>query len=157
MAAEALVETIDGPVRIVELVGKFIPVLTRFPGGDLGFRMLREVREIEGQAPLLELTNLDGQMVSVGLDHVFVRSDGSDVRAGDLRPGDRLEPGWSYPPGYGIPEAAEYDQAVRGQAWESAVVVAAVRSLGEGALYGFTVNETKSYFLTFGARCRAQV
>jgi hypothetical protein len=157
LAAEALVETIDGPVRIVELVGKAIPVLTRFRDGNLGFRMLREVRAVEPAAPLLEVTNQDGQIVAVGLEHVFVRSDGSEVRAGDLEIGEKLEPGWSYPSGYGIPAAPEYGSPVRGRPWQQAVVVTATRPLGEGALYGFSVNETKTYFLTFGARCRAQV
>jgi len=36
------------------------------------------------------------------------------------------------------------------------VVVTAIRSVGTGAQFGFSVNETKRYFLTFGAMSRAQ-
>ena len=43
LAGEALVETIDGPVEIVKLVGKVMPVLTRFEGGELGFRMMTQI------------------------------------------------------------------------------------------------------------------
>jgi len=157
LSGTALVETIDGPVPVIKLVGKAMPVLTRFRDGALGFRMMREVREVEPTAAVLELVNADGQVVAVGADHVFVRSDGREVRARDLLAGDRLEQGWSYPPGYDVPVAEEYAAAVRGRAWDPAVVVAAIRPAGEGPLFGCTVNETKSFFLTFGARCRAQV
>jgi len=157
LAPDALVETIDGPVEVVKLIGKATPVLTRFRTGALGFRMMREVREIEAAATLIELTNGDGQAVRVGLGHVFIRPDGREVRAGHLLPGDRLEPGWTYPSGYVPPDASEYDPSIRGRPWEPAVVIVAVRRLpGEKPLIGATVNETRNFFLTFGARCRAQ-
>lgn len=157
LAADALVETIDGPVRIVELVGKVMPVLTRFPDGSLGFRMMREIREIAPDAELVELVGSDGQRVRLGIDHVLVREDGSEVRAGDVRPGERLEPGWTYPAGYAVPDAGEYAPEVRGRPFERVVVVRSVEPAGQGPVFGFTVNETKRYFLTFGALSRAQV
>jgi len=156
LAADALVETIDGPVEIVKLVGKIMPVLTRFRDGSLGFRMMREIREVAPDAELVELVNADGQRVRVGLDHVLVRDDGSEVRAGEVRPGERLEPGWTYPAGYQVPDGAEYAPAVRGRQFEGPVVVAAVVPVERGPVFGFTVNETKRYFLTFGALSRAQ-
>jgi hypothetical protein len=156
LAGDALVETIDGPVEVVKLVGKAAPVLTRFHGGALGFRMMREVREV-GHGALVAIVNADGQRVCVGLEHVFVRADGREVRAGDLVPGDRLDAGWTYPAGYELPDAPEYASGQRGRPWDAAVVVAAVDPAGEGPLFGGSVNETKSYYLTFGARCRAQI
>lgn len=156
LAGEALVETIDGPVEIVKLVGKVMPVLTRFEGGELGFRMMTQIRELEPEAAVLRVTNGDGQSLRVGLDHVFVRDDGSEVRAADLEVGDRLDSGWSYPEGYELPDAGEYAQGVRGAAWSPSVVVASIDEDQPGPLYGFSVKETKSYYLTFGARSRAQ-
>ena len=90
LAADSLVETIDGPVEIVKLVGKVMPVLTRFEDGKLGFRMMTQIRELDPEADLLRLTNGDGQVLRVGADHVFVRADGREVRARELAPGDEL-------------------------------------------------------------------
>jgi hypothetical protein len=157
LAGDALVETIDGPVPVIKLVGKVIPVLTRFRDGALGFRMMREIRELVAEAPLLEIENADGQRVCVGVDHVFVRAGGGDVRAGAIVPGDRLDAGWTYPAGYEIPDAAEYQQELRGRTWDATVRVRALREVGRGPLYACSVGETKSYYLTFGARSRAQV
>ncbi len=156
LAADSLVETIDGPVEIVKLVGKVMPVLTRFDSGELGFRMMTQIRELEPEAPLLRLTNADGQTLRVGLDHVFVRADGTEVRAGEITEGAELDSGWSYPDGYVVPDAEEYGEGVRGKSWRPPVIVRGVEGGETGPLYGFSVKETKSYFLTFGARSRAQ-
>lgn len=155
LAADALVETIDGPVEIVKLVGKVMPVLTRFRDGALGFRMMREIRQLE-DGDLIELVNGDEQRVRLGAEHVLVREDGTEVPVRDLRPGDRLHPGWTYVAGYTPPDATEYAPDVRGRPWQQAVVVTDVQPVGRGAQYGFSVNETKRYFLTFGAMSRAQ-
>lgn len=156
LAADSLVETIDGPVEIVKLVGKVMPVLTRFAGGQLGFRMMTQIRELEPDADLLRLTNADGQTLRVGKDHVFVRAGGDEVRASELSEGDELDSGWSYPPGYELPDADEYAADVRGKEWNNPVVVRKIESGERGPLYGATVKETKSYYLTFGAKARAQ-
>ena len=157
LGGEALVETIDGPVEIIRLVGKSIPVLTRLPNGALGFRMMREVREVESAGPLLEVTNDDGQTVRVGRDHVFVRRDGTDVKAANLVVGDRLDVGWSYPEGYAPPDTPEYSPVARGLPWQRSVCISRVEEVDPAPLFGCTVNETRSFFLTFGARSRAQV
>jgi hypothetical protein len=155
LAEDALVETIDGPVEIVKLVGKVMPVLTRFRDGALGFRMMTAIRQLD-EGDLFELVNADEQRVRLGGDHVLVREDGSEVHVRDLKPGDRLHPGWTYVAGYTPPDAPEYAPGVRGQAWDRAVVVTGIQSVGRGPLFGFSVNETKRYFLTFGAMSRAQ-
>jgi hypothetical protein len=156
LAGDALVETIDGPVEIVKLVGKVMPVLTRFRDGALGFRMMREIREL-GEGDLYELVNGDEQRVRLGADHVLVREDGSETRVADVRPGDRLHPGWTYVAGYTPPDAPEYAPDVRGRPWDRSVIVKSIELAGRGPLFGLSVNETKRYFLTFGAMSRAQV
>jgi hypothetical protein len=155
LAEDALVETIDGPVEIVKLVGKVMPVLTRFRDGALGFRMMREVRQLD-EGDIVELINSDQQRVRLGIDHVVVRDDGSEVRVGDLQPGAALEPSWTYVEGYTPPDGPEYSDASRGTPWRRAVVVTEVKPIGRGPLFGVSVNETKKYFLTFGAMSRAQ-
>lgn len=155
LAEDALVETIDGPVEIVKLVGKVMPVLTRFRDGALGFRMMTAIRQLE-DGEIFELVNGDEQRVRLGGDHVLVREDGSEVRVRDVKPGDRLHPGWTYPAGYTPPDAPEYSPGVRGRPFDRAVVVTGIGSVGEGAQFGFSVNETRRYFLTFGAMSRAQ-
>jgi len=157
LAPATLVETIDGPVQIVSLVGKVMPVLTRFEDGTLGFRMMREIRLVEEEAEQVRLTNTDGQIVQLGADHVLVDLSGKEVRAADVAPGDQLEPSWSYPREYVVPEAVEYAPEARGRQWLRAVVIRSVEPVGRGPVYGFSVNQTKSYFLTFGALSRAQI
>jgi len=156
LAGDAEVESIDGPVAIGGMVGKFVPVLTRLRDGALGFRMMREVREVEPAGRVVRVVDASGRAVRVGASHVFFRSDGREVRAGDLAPGDTLEAGWTYPAGYVLPDAAEYGAEARGRAWEPVVRVASIEPAGDEPLFGFTVNETRNYFLTFGARSRAQ-
>jgi hypothetical protein len=152
----ALVESIDGPAEIDKLVGKGTPVLTRLPDGALGFRMMTQVREIAPDAALVRLTNQEGQSICVGTEHLFVRANGTDVRANDLRPGDLLAPSWSYPPGYVLPEAEEYSAEARGRPWAPPIIVCSIEPAGRGPVFGGSVRETKSYFLTFGALSRAQ-
>src|SRR5437868_4162432 len=82
LAEDALVETIDGPVEIVKLVGKVMPVLTRFPDGVLGFRMMREIRQLD-DGDVIELVNGDEQRVRLGAEHVLIREDGSEVLVRD--------------------------------------------------------------------------
>jgi hypothetical protein len=155
LAEDALVETIDGPVEIVKLVGKVMPVLTRFRDGALGFRMMTAIRQLD-DGELFELANGDEQRVRLGGDHVLVREDGSEARVRDVKVGDRLHPGWTYPAGYTPPEAPEYAPGIGGQPWDRAVLITGIESIGRGTLFGFSVNETKRYFLTFGAMSRAQ-
>ena len=87
---------------------------------------------------------------------MFVRASGEEVRARELAEGDELASGWSYPVEYEVPDAEEYAGDVRGKTWNPAVVVRAIETGERGPLYGASVKETKSYYLTFGAQSRAQ-
>jgi hypothetical protein len=157
LAGDTLVETIDGPTEIVKLTGKVMPVTTRLEDGSMGFRMMIHIREIEAEADLVRLTNEEGQSVTVGADHVFIAADGSEVRAGALVVGSELAPGWSYPAGYEVPDAPEYADHIRGKAFANPVRITARSEAGRGPVYGATVKQTASYFLTFGAKSRAQI
>jgi len=89
LSANALVETIDGPVEILTLVGKVMPVTTRFADGTIGFRMMINIREIAAEAALLRFQNQDGQSLVVGAEHVFVAADGSPITADAVVEGSR--------------------------------------------------------------------
>lgn len=156
LAAASLIETIDGPVEIVKLAGKSTPVLTRLCDGRLGFRMMSQVREIASETPLLRLFNADRQEVVVGASHVFLAPGGKEVAARDLSEGALLESSWTYPAGYEIPDAEEYSLEVRGRPWQPALRVIRIEPVGAGPAFGASVSDTKTYFLTFGAHCRAQ-
>lgn len=157
LAGDALVETIDGPTEIIKLVGKVMPVTTRLDDGSMAFRMMIHIREIEADAELVRLTNAEGQSLTVGVDHIFVAADGSEVRGGDLKPGSELEPSWSYPAGYEVPDAPEYADRIRGKAFANPVQITGCHAAGRNPVYGATVKQTAAYFLTFGAKSRAQI
>ncbi len=134
-----------------------MPVLTRFPDGRLGFRMMTQIRKLQVEEDFVELVRRGLPRLRLGAGQVVYTADFRQVAAGKLRPGDRLEPGWSYPDGYSIPDLPEYDAVARGKDWQSAIAIDLVLPAGRGTVIAVTVKETASYFLTHGARCRAQV
>ncbi len=156
LAESTLVETIDGPTPIVELLGKVMPVLTRCPDGQLGFRMMSQVRRLEVEEDLFDLVTVGGRSVRLGGEHTVYTAEGGQQRVADLRPGATLEPGWTYPAGYPVRDLPEYGAAFRGREWSVPIVVQELRPAGTGPVVGVTVRETASYFLTIGVRCRAQ-
>ena len=93
----------------------------------------------------------------MGREHVFRRADGQEVTADALAEGDALESSWSYPADYAVPDAEEYGAEVRGKAWRPPVFIRDIAAVEPGPVFGATVKETKSYYLTFGACSRAQV
>lgn len=157
LAGNALVETIDGPTPILTLVGKVMPVTTRFPDGRLGFRMMINIREISPDESLITLRNEDGQSVTVGVEHQFLQADGNAIAATDVVVGTELDAGWSYPAGYVIPDAPEYAAHLRGKPFAKPIRVVSVEDGGRGPVYGATVKQTASYYLTFGACSLAQM
>jgi hypothetical protein len=157
LAGSALVETIDGPVEILTLVGKVMPVTTRLADGTIGFRMMINIRELAPEVPLLQFRNEEGQSILVGAEHIFVAADGSPIAAEAVQEGTELASGWSYPEGYIVPDAPEYAAHLRGKAFSNTVRIAGRGDAGSGPVYGATVKQTASYFLTFGACSLAQI
>ena len=157
LSGSALVETIDGPVEILTLVGKVMPVTTRLADGTIGFRMMINIRELAAEAPLVQFRNEEGQTLRVGHDHLFVAADGSPIAAESVEEGTELASGWSYPEGYIVPDAPEYAEHLRGKAFRNTIRIAGREDVGTGPVYGATVKQTASYFLTFGACSLAQI
>src|SRR5213078_4676898 len=98
-AGDCMIETAEGAVAMSETPGKGFAVLTRLPSGQLGFRQLLKV-SVSGPVPLLRVVLDSGQAVVVARGHVFYRVGMEPVRAEALRPGDRLETAFKYPPDY---------------------------------------------------------
>lgn len=145
LSTACLVETAEGPVAMADTPNKGFAVLTRLPGGALGFRQLIKVTSRES-APLVRVVLDSGHAVVVAAGHPFFRRGMEAVAAADLRPGDRLETAFQYPDGYLPP-----DVAAAPHAW--GVAVRAVEPAGEGPVMTGTVRDTHTLFLTAGILC----
>lgn len=150
LTGDSLIETVDGPVAIGGLVGKSITVMTRLPNGRLGFRLFQKIAVAATAVPVLRVTFDNGQSVGVDHGHVFYGRDGGERPVSSLGPGDLLDSSAYYPEGYVFRRKDGTTQVSAG-----AVAVAAVEPAGVADVFGGIVNETGSYFLTAGVRCKA--
>jgi hypothetical protein len=149
LTAEALVEAIDGPTKVGTLEGKSMPILTRLPNGKVGFRIMGKFAKAPAAIPVVCVTFENGQSVRVGVDQVFFRKGMAEVRAGELRPGDALEPSWDYREGYRPPDLPEQRAA------DGTLRVASVTLDGEAETYSAPIREAGRFFLTCGALLKA--
>jgi hypothetical protein len=140
-----LVEAVDGPAAIEDLVGKGMPVLTLCAAGTRGFRILSKITPTSGPVPVLRVSIVGAR------EQVVYRNDGEQVRVADVRAGDRLLPSFHYPRGYRprVADAADNDHD-----GEPGVRVLAVESAGEEVVYRGRVKETGCMFLHAGILCR---
>src|ERR687888_903381 len=94
LTADSLIETIDGPMTVGQLLGKSMPVLTRLPDRDhnnLGFRLMR-VAKGGKRAAVVKITLDNGLSATVATDHVFYKKGAQEtVLAKDLQIGEQLE------------------------------------------------------------------
>jgi ribonucleotide reductase alpha subunit len=88
--------TIYGPRRFDELVGSEVPVLSETPGGQLVFKMMRDIRLTHRRAKVYRVVtraqrikNVYGEFKATG-DHLVFLRDGTQKKIKDLVPGDRL-------------------------------------------------------------------
>jgi hypothetical protein len=149
LTAEALVEAIDGPTKVGTLEGKSMPILTRLPNGKLGFRIMGKFAKAPSAGPAVRVTFENGQSVRVGVDQIFFRKGLAEVAAGDLQPGDALEPSWDYRDGYRPPDLSERRAA------DGSLRVTSVSPDGEAETYSAPIRETGRFFLTCGALLKA--
>lgn len=149
LAADALIEAIDGPVAVGTLEGKSIPVLTRFPDGRIGFRMMGKFAKAPAPAPVLKVTFENGKSVRVGMDQVFLKKPATPVKAADLKPGDGIELCWDYRDGYRPPDLEGRRPADR------TLLVESVAPDGEAETFGAPIRETGVFFLHCGAMLKA--
>lgn len=148
LAADAQIEAIDGPAAVGPLEGKSMPVLTRFPDGRIGFRMMGKFQKT-GPVPVLKVTFENGKSVRVGPEQLFVKKDGATVTAADLRPDDAVAPSWDYRAGYRPPDLPDRRPA------DGTLLVKSVSPDGEAEVLGAPVRETGVFFLACGALLKA--
>src|SRR5262245_35874448 len=104
IAADCMIETAEGPVKMAETPGKGFAVLTRLPSGRLGFRQLIKVAATDA-VPLVRVVLDSGHAILSARGHVFFRHGMEAVAAARLAPGDQLETAFNYPDGYRPPDA----------------------------------------------------
>ena len=150
LTGDSLIETVDGPVAIGGLAGKSITVMTRLPNGRVGFRLFSKIAVTATAVPIFRVTFDNGQWIGVDEGHVFYGRDGSERPVGALAPGDLLDSSAHYPEGY-VFRRNDGSTAVSA----GAVAVASIESAGVADVFGGVVNETGSYFVTAGVRCKA--
>ncbi|MFQ5665877.1 MAG: hypothetical protein ACE5I7_05530 [Candidatus Binatia bacterium] len=152
LAAETKVETPEGAMAIRTVVGKAIAVFTREEGGRTRFRMMRNVRKVAEQQPVLTITLESGQSFRVAPEQVLFKKGMVECRADALRAGDHLEPSFAYPEGYRFTD--EVDGGER-QSTASLRVVN-IKAGGSADIYTLGVNRTGCFFLTVGVLCKAE-
>jgi len=149
LTADSLIETIDGPMRVGQLAGRSMPVLTRFPDpdhGNLGFRMMKVAKEGK-RAAVVKVTLDNGLSATVATDHVFYRKGTQEtVLAKDLQVGEQLESAWVFPEGYISPQTSTPSAGC--------YKVVAVEDAGEAEVFHGAVNQTHWYFLACGVLCK---
>lgn len=144
IAGNCMIETAEGPVAMSETPNKGFAVLTRLPGGQLGFRQLIKVVS-SGPVPLVRVVLESGHVALTAEGHIFYRKGMEPVPAAQLAPGDQLETAFQYQDGYAPPDA---ERAVF-----TTVPVRAVERAGEGQVWTGTVRDTHALFLTAGVLC----
>jgi hypothetical protein len=150
LSGDSLVETVDGPMAIAKLAGKSMPVLTRLPSGQVGFRLMSEVACSTPGVPVVRVTFDNGQAVVVEPAHVFYRKGMEPCAAKALAPGDLLETSFHFPEGYVLERMDGTTEPSAG-----AVRVAAIEDAGTADVFTAKVNETAAYFTTAGVLCQA--
>lgn len=151
LAQHTLIEAVDGPAAIRDLVAKGMPVLTRLPSGARGFRILSKVTASAEPVTVFRIVLDNGQVATVGTDQIVYRSGLIAVRASEVRPGDLLEASFHYPSGYRVRDAAGLEVAASGHA---GLLVVAAEVAGTDVVYAGRVNETGCLFLTSGILCQ---
>jgi hypothetical protein len=148
LAAEALIEVIDGPAAAGALEGKSMPALTRLLDGRLGFRMMGKFAK-QGPQPIIKVCFENGESVRVGAEQVFFKKGMTEARAAELRAGDAIEPSWDYRDGYQPPDLPERRPS------DGTLLVVSVAPDGEADTFSAPVRETGRFFLSCGALLKA--
>jgi hypothetical protein len=149
LTAESLIETVDGPLAIASLVGKSMPVLTRLPSGQIGFRLMTKIACTANAVAVMRVTFENDQSVTVDTDHVFYAPNKVERPVSSLEPGELLDTSFHFPTGY------EYRRQDGSPAVSAGGVhVTTVEPAGTADVFGGIVNETHCYFVTAGVLCK---
>jgi hypothetical protein len=126
-----------------------MPIVTRLPNGELGFRMMGKFAKSAASGPVVRVTLEKGQSIRTGVEQVFFRKGTEQVRAPELAPGRALEPAWDYRTAHRPPDLPESRPA------DGTLRVGTVVSDGEAETFSAPIRETGKFFATCGALLKA--
>jgi len=151
VAADTKLETPEGPMTVAALARTPASVFTRTADGKIRFAMLREVRKLGEQQPVLRVRLASGLAFRVAASQLLFKRGAGPCAARDLRPGDELDLGFSYPPGYSYRGDDGSEIVATG-----GVAVAAVEEAGQADVYGFAVNGADCFLFSAGVLGRSE-
>jgi hypothetical protein len=149
LAADALIEAIDGPAVVGSLEGKSMPILTRLSNGKLGFRIMGKFAKSPAPTGILRVTLENGQSIRVGAEQMFFRHGLAEIRAAELAVGDTLEPSWDYRDAYSPPDLPGRRPA------DGTIRVVSIVADGEAETFSAPIRETGRFFATCGVLLKA--
>lgn len=150
LSGDSLVETVDGPLAIAAIVGKGLPVFTRMPDGQLGFRMMTKVACTATGVPVVRVELDNGEALTVDRGHVFYGPGMVEQPVATLAAGTLLDTSFHFPAGYVF---TKHDGTTEVSA--GGLRVRAVSDAGTADVFGGVVKETGCFFATAGVLCRA--
>lgn len=150
LAADAKLETPEGPLTVKTVGASPTPVMVRGADGKVRFSMSRDVRIIASAQPVLRLALENGRAVRLGAEQVLLGPDGSERRAGDLRAGEALLSAFAFPVGYAYRTDGGEERVSDG-----CVTVASVAAGGDADLYSLAVGAGAPFVLACGLLGRA--
>jgi len=150
LAGDSFIESVEGPVAIATLAGKPMPVLTRLPNGQIGFRLMTKIACTAAGVPVVRVSFDNGQSVVVDHGHVFYAPGMVERAVVSLVAGDVLATSFHFPAGYVYRrEDGTAETSVGG------VRVVTIEEAGAADVFSGNVNETHCYFVTAGVLCKA--
>ena len=149
ISGESLIETVDGPLAIITLVGKPMPVLTRLPNGQIGFRLTTKIACTATGVAVLRVSIDNGQSVVVDRGHVFYGPGMVERPVESLAVGEVLDTSFHFPAGYVFRRMDGTTETSAG-----GVRVSKIEDAGTADVFGGIVNETHCYFVTAGVLCK---
>jgi hypothetical protein len=150
VAADAKLETPEGPLTMRTVAKTPCSVLTRTASGEVRFRMTHDARSLGDPVPVLRITLAGGLSFRVGAAQVLLRPDGGEVQAAALRPGEEVASAFVFPAGYAYRTDDGKEEVSTG-----GVRIAAVRPDGEAELFSFRVNQAATFAFSSGVLGKA--
>jgi hypothetical protein len=150
IAADTKLETPEGPITAKTVLKSPTAVMTRTDERVLHFAMTSGARLVGESLPVLRITLDSGLSLRVGPEQVLFALGMREVAAADLRPGDRLECVFSFPPGYAYKTDGGEERVSDG-----AVAVVAVEPAGAAEVRGLRVERTGRFVFSAGVLGKA--
>lgn len=150
LAADAKLETPEGPLTVKTVGASPTPVMVRGADGKVRFIMSRDVRIIASAQPVVRIALENGRALRLGADQVLLGPDGSERRAGDVKAGDALLSAFAFPIGYSYRADGGESRVSDG-----CVTVASVADGGTADLYSLAVGAGIPFVFSCGLLGRA--